>query len=100
MQIQQGQSAAEIHLPQTVYHWAAVYPWSISFLIHQAAFKAGIHYSTAKTILFFHKKNYKNYSSYFVQDPQALPDKTEGRQATWKNIAIDLEGVSTERQPI
>ena len=30
----------------------------------QAASQVGIHYSTAKTIVFFHKKKYKNFSNF------------------------------------
>ena len=68
--------------------------------IHEAAYNAGIHYSTAKTILFFHKKNYKNYSSYYVQDPQEISQKSDAKQASWKVITIDLDGHSTEKQSI
>jgi hypothetical protein len=69
MQVPEGQSAAEVHLLEAVHHRATVHTRSIYFSI-QAAFHAGIQYSTAKTILFFHKKNYKNYSSYHVPDPR------------------------------
>lgn len=62
----------------------------------QAAFNAGIHYSTAKTILFFHKKQYKNYSTYIVEDPHAHPFPTTAITATWREIPIDVDQEHTE----
>jgi hypothetical protein len=57
----------------------------------KAAFNAGIHYSTAKTILFFHKKQYKNYSTYVVTDPNEQPFGAATLQAAWVDIPIDVD---------
>jgi hypothetical protein len=57
----------------------------------QAAFNAGIHYSTAKTILFFHKKQYKNYSTYIVDDPHAHLLPNNALTASWREIPIDVD---------
>lgn len=62
----------------------------------QAAFNAGIHYSTAKTILFFHKKQYKNYSTYIVDDPQARPIPANALVAGWREIPIDVDREQAE----
>ena len=67
----------------------------------QAAYNAGIHYSTAKTILFFHKKNYKNYSSYHVEDPDAdHQDRSEAQHASYKSITIDLDEATRQKTHI
>jgi len=52
--------------------------------IIQAAFNSGIHYSTAKTILFFHKKQYKNYTTYIVKDPNVKSSAETAIQATYR----------------
>jgi hypothetical protein len=62
----------------------------------QAAFNAGIHYSTAKTILFFHKKQYKNYSTYIVDGPHAHAPHNGLITATWKDIPIDVDAERRE----
>lgn len=62
----------------------------------QAAFNAGIHYSTAKTILFFHKKQYKNYSTYIVEEPTARPIPANALMAGWREIPIDVDQEQTE----
>jgi len=91
LQVQASQPAAKIHLSQVVHHWTAINSWGNAYII-QAAYNAGIHYSTAKTILFFHKKNYKNYSSYHVEDPNIeQQDRSDAKHASYKAITIDLD---------
>jgi hypothetical protein len=45
-------------------------------------------YSTAKTILFFHKNNYKNYDNYFVKGREQKKMVT----AALKAIELDADG--------
>lgn len=100
VQVQKGQSAAKIYISQVVHHRTTVHPRSTSSLI-QAAYNAGIHYSTAKTILFFHKKNYKNYSSYHVEDPHAEHQaRSDAQRASYKSITIDLDEASRQKTQI
>jgi hypothetical protein len=100
VQVQKGQPAAKIYISQVVHHRATVHPRGTSPPI-QAAYNAGIHYSTAKTILFFHKKNYKNYSSYHVEDPHAEHQaRSDAQRASYKSITIDLDEASRHKTQI
>jgi hypothetical protein len=61
----------------------------------QAAHNSGIHYSTAKTILFFHKKKFKNYTTYIVNDPTIDNTNNFLVRATWRDIALDTNSKPT-----
>jgi len=98
-QIQQSDKTAKIRLFEAVHHREAIHPRG-TLLTTQAAFNAGIHYSTAKTILFFHKKQYKNYSTYIVEDPQANAPHNGLLMATWKDLPIDVDAELREPSKI
>jgi len=66
----------------------------------QAAHNSGIHYSTAKTILFFHKKKLKNYTTYIVNDPAFENLNKVFVRATWKDIALDETAKPMEKTNI
>lgn len=69
-------------------------------LLTKAAFNAGIHYSTAKTILFFHKKQYKNYATYIVDGPNEKEPSAGSLRAVWKDIPIDVDAEKSELSKI
>lgn len=73
----------------------AIYPRGKPILT-KAAFNAGIHYSTAKTILFFHKKQYKNYATYIVDGPNEKEPSACSLRVVWKDIPIDVDAEKTE----
>jgi hypothetical protein len=69
---------------------AEVHPRGIPSPI-QAAFEAGVHYSTAKTILFFHKKRYNNYSGFTIHNPQACPNQADPPRASYAVLPVEVD---------
>lgn len=57
----------------------------------QAAFDVGVHYSTAKTILFFHKKQNKAYTNFTLNNAQEPQGQSNIPRATYMPVAINIE---------
>lgn len=89
-----GDQTTKIYATTRLPGWAEVHSRG-KFPLMQAAFEVGVHYSTAKTILFFHKKQNKAYSSFNFNNTQEPQGQSSTPRATYVPVAISIDCLKT-----